>query len=83
MCPAAPCCAVNGSSGACSGLRVGTEAHAAMPAALGFLRSCSAGHLVAVANPPASARAAMLAVLVILLLEVTTGQGVLTHWLQL
>jgi len=25
----------------------------------------------------------MLAVLVILLLEVTTGQGVLTHWLQL
>ena len=27
--------------------------------------------------------AAMLAVLIILLLEVTTGQGVLTHWLQL
>jgi hypothetical protein len=26
---------------------------------------------------------AVLAVLTILLLEVTTGQGVLTHWLQL
>ena len=28
-------------------------------------------------------RIAMIAVLVILLLEVTTGQGVLTHWLEL